>query len=59
MTGAEIIKVLKAALEKIEDSPHDAECMSDQGSRDGDCMDDHRCYCASRVARKALQEVGK
>lgn len=45
----------KAALKKIENLDHDDECESDQGSRSGDCMDDHRCYCASRAARKGLQ----
>lgn len=46
----------KEALKKIDNQDHDDQCMSDQGSRDGDCMDDHRCYCAGRIARKALSE---
>lgn len=46
----------KEALKKIDNLDHDEQCMSDQGSRDGDCMDDHRCYCAARIARKALSE---
>lgn len=46
----------KEALKKIDNQDHDDQCMSDQGSRDGDCMDDHRCYCAARIARKALSE---
>jgi hypothetical protein len=47
---------MREALKKIENLDHDEQCMSDQGSRDGDCMDDHRCYCAARIARKALSE---
>jgi hypothetical protein len=51
--SADEAKLFKAALEKIENLEHDGQCVSDQGSRDGDCMDDHRCYCAQRIARDA------
>ncbi len=45
--------VMRKALAAIEDLNHDDQCGSDQGSRYGDCMDDHRCYCAQRVASRA------
>lgn len=56
-TASEKASAYKAVLEKIENLEHDAECGNDQGSRTGDCMDDHRCYCASRAARKALHNI--
>lgn len=56
MSDEEIIKILKAALKKIEDGPHDEHCESNGDTRD-DCMAAHSCDCAARVARKALYEI--
>lgn len=48
------LEVYRQALLKIQKGEHDSECASDQGSRDSDCMDDHRCYCLQRLAERAL-----
>lgn len=53
------IDALTKVLQEIESLGHDDQCASDQGSRDGDCMADHRCYCAQRMARKALLDNSK
>lgn len=55
---SEMVEHFRSALEKISGGGgiHDDQCVSDQGSRDNDCMDDHRCYCAVRAAEIALKK---